>query len=73
MYIRLEDYKSKLIYQKREKDKLVPVGNAAYAKKMLVNAPTQVIRFPEENHFIPWTAPEELSQAILSLVDELND
>ena len=56
-----------------EKDKLVPVGNAAYAKKMLVNAPTQVIHFPEENHFIPWSAPKELSQAILSLVDVLND
>ena len=48
------------------KDKLVPAGNEDYAEKMLVNASSvRVYRLPEENHFIPFTRPELLTEALL--------
>ncbi len=38
-----------------DKDNFVPVGNAAYAKKMLVNAAEVHIQIlPGASHFIPW-------------------
>ncbi len=52
-----------------DKDKFVPVGNAAYAKKMLVNAKavnTTIIK--DAPHFIPW-APyyEDVKKVIMQL------
>jgi pimeloyl-ACP methyl ester carboxylesterase len=52
-----------------DKDKFVPVGNAAYAKKMLVNAKmvnTTIIK--NAPHFIPW-APyyEDVKKIIMQL------
>lgn len=47
-------------------DNLVPPGNADYAEKMLVNANSvEVIRLPNENHFIPFTKPELLTEVLL--------
>jgi pimeloyl-ACP methyl ester carboxylesterase len=38
-----------------DKDKFVPVANAAYAKKMLINAPTvEITILKNAPHFIPW-------------------
>ncbi|MDN4164295.1 alpha/beta hydrolase [Cytophagales bacterium LB-30] len=54
-----------------EKDQLVPVGNMDFALERLENAPTYSIRLPEENHFIPWTAPQEVSKAIQNLMEEI--
>lgn len=48
-----------------EQDYMVPMGNADFAQKMLVNAPLKVVLKPELNHFIPWTAPELIKEAIL--------
>ncbi|QHT71789.1 alpha/beta hydrolase [Rhodocytophaga rosea] len=48
-----------------EEDKLVPPGNATFARKMLVNAPTQVWMILDMNHFIPWSRPDLITQAIL--------
>lgn len=48
-----------------EKDKLVPPGNAGFARKMLVNAPTKVWMIPGMNHFIPWRRPDLIRQVIL--------
>jgi pimeloyl-ACP methyl ester carboxylesterase len=48
-----------------EKDKLVPPANADFARKMLVHAPTIIWMVPEMNHFIPWSQPELIKQAIL--------
>lgn len=50
-----ENIKIPCTYIYGEKDKIVPPVNVQFAKKMLVNAPPQVISFPNENHFIPWT------------------
>jgi pimeloyl-ACP methyl ester carboxylesterase len=50
------------------KDVLVPFANAAYSKKMLVNAAhISELYFPEENHFIPWTQFDAIKKVLLSL------
>lgn len=48
-----------------EVDDLVPAANAAFAKKMLVNAPVSIQMIPQMNHFIPWRRPELIRSAIL--------
>lgn len=48
------------------KDPLVPAGNEDYAEKMLVNANSvKVYRLPDENHFIPFTEPQLITDALL--------
>lgn len=47
-------------------DKLVPPGNANFAEHMLANSPDVEIEFvPGANHFIPWSHPELIKDAIL--------
>ncbi len=48
-----------------EKDVLVPVANVAYAEKMLNNDKLTIIRKKDVNHFIPWSHPELIQQALL--------
>ena len=56
-----------------ERDKLVPAGNADYAAKMLVNAPVEMVREPEMNHFVPWTRPDLIETAIQRHLDILEN
>lgn len=48
-----------------EEDPLVPPGNADFARRMLVNAPTEIQMIPAMNHFIPWSRPDLIRDAIL--------
>lgn len=50
------------------KDSLVPPGNADFAKKMITNAPVELVIEEDMNHFVPWTNPELIRQAILQLL-----
>ena len=51
-----------------DKDTFVPVGNADYAKKMLVNARSvETIILPGASHFIPWSRYEDIKKVLLSL------
>ena len=50
-----------------KKDSLVPAANADFARKMLVNAPVQFIFKEDMDHFVPWSNPELIHQAILML------
>lgn len=52
-----------------KKDSLVPAANADFAKKMLVNAPVEFIFKEDMDHFVPWSNPELIHQAIVSLMD----
>ncbi len=53
-----------------ESDKLVPAGNAGFARRMLVNSPQVEVQMIEDgNHFILWGEIEKITQAILSLLD----
>lgn len=55
------------------KDDLVHPGNAYFAKKMITQAPVEVIIIDDMNHFVPWTHPHLIRDAILkSLVEPTN-
>lgn len=50
-----------------EQDEEVPIANADFAQKMLINARSlNVVRLPRMNHFIPWTRFEALKAEILA-------
>lgn len=54
-----------------DKDDMVPVGNAAYAKQMLVNAKKVVtIILPGANHFIPWQHYKEIKEVLMKLEED---
>ncbi len=48
-----------------KEDELVPPGNADFAKRMLVNAPATIQMIPDMNHFIPWSRPDLIHDAII--------
>ena len=59
--------KAKSIVIQGKKDMLVPWQNAEFAKKMLPEALIEVRYLEKVNHFIPWSNPETITQAILDL------
>lgn len=54
------------------KDDLVHPGNADFAKKMITNAPVQLVLRADMNHFVPWTHPELIREAVIALIDKGN-
>ena len=58
------------VYMFGEKDQIVPPANALYAKRKLTNATLELIAFPNENHFIPWTQRDSVTKIILRLVEK---
>ena len=54
------------------KDILVSMEHADYAEKMMVNAPVEVIRMPEENHFIPRTQFDLVKENIFKLYEKIH-
>lgn len=50
------------------KDKLVPEENADFLERMELPAIREVQRYPELNHFVPWSRPELIIDAILDLL-----
>ncbi len=63
------DIKCPVIVIQGKKDSLVPAGNADFARKMLVNAPVEFIFKDDMDHFVPWSNPELIQQAILTLTN----
>jgi pimeloyl-ACP methyl ester carboxylesterase len=55
------------IFIQGKEDDLVAPGNAEFAKKMLVNAPCELVVVDSMNHFVPWTRPYLIRDAILKL------
>lgn len=53
-----------ITYIHGKKDILVPFANTAFAKKMMHNAQLEVVIDNKMNHFIPWTHPQYIRQAI---------
>ena len=51
-----------------KKDELVPFENVDFAKKMLVNAPVEFMINENMNHFVPWSNPEMIREAVLRMV-----
>ncbi len=50
-----------------KKDPLVPFENAAFTKKKLINSKVQEIYDDNMNHFVPWTFPQYINEAIFEL------
>jgi pimeloyl-ACP methyl ester carboxylesterase len=52
------------------KDELVPYENVDFAKKMIVNAPVEFVIREGMNHFVPWSNPELIREAVLKMVND---
>jgi pimeloyl-ACP methyl ester carboxylesterase len=52
-------------------DKLVPVANADYARRVLVQSPPSVEIVPGQGHFIPWENPARIVAAVHRALDAL--
>jgi len=51
-------------------DSLVPPGNADFARKMLTHAPVNFVLIEGMDHFVPWSNPELIRNAVLQLLDQ---
>lgn len=56
-----------IVIQGKE-DSLVPAANADFARKMLVNAPVDFVLVDGMNHFVPWSNPDLIRDAVLKLL-----
>ncbi|MCU0446797.1 MAG: alpha/beta hydrolase [Microscillaceae bacterium] len=65
-----QNIRQRTIYIHGTIDQLVPIGNADFAKKMLKNAPTDYVIVEQMNHFVPWSHPHLIKEAILKIVAE---
>ena len=54
-----------------KKDVLVAPGNADFAKRMMTNAHVELVMQDDMNHFVPWSHPYLIRNAILKLLIEL--
>ncbi|EAY30851.1 alpha/beta fold hydrolase [Microscilla marina] len=54
-----------------KRDIVVPFANAAFAKRMIRNAPLEMIIDKKMNHFIPWTHPQYIRTALLKYLKNL--
>lgn len=70
MLPRWKEIRCPVIVIQGKKDNLVAPGNADFAKKMMVNAPVTLLLKDDMNHFVPWTHPELIRQAVLELVSK---
>lgn len=55
------------IFIQGQKDDLVPPANADFAKKMMINSSVELVTDPEMNHFVPWSHPHLIRNAILKM------
>jgi pimeloyl-ACP methyl ester carboxylesterase len=62
------DIKVPAIVVQGGKDSLVPPGNADFIVKRMVNANVNVVLQPDMNHFVPWTHPQLIANAVLELL-----
>lgn len=53
-----------------DQDKLVPKENAAFAKRMIVNASIEIQLYENVNHFIPWNNSHLIRNGILKMLSE---
>ena len=52
-------------------DDLVPIGNAEFAERMLVNAPVKMMRYSDMNHFMIWNRRDMVEEEVIRLVDAI--
>jgi len=54
------------------KDSLVPAGNADFVRKMVTNAPVKFVVKEDMDHFVPWSNPELIQKAVMSMIQDLS-
>ena len=64
--------KARVIVIQGGKDSLVDPGNADFAAKMLKNTKVILVKVEDMNHFVPWTNPKLIREAILDQLDSIN-
>lgn len=52
-----------------DKDRLVPPGNAEFARRKLTHAHTTIQLLAGMNHFIPWRCHQQVRSAIVTMLD----
>ena len=68
-----KEVKCPVIVIQGKKDVFVPAENADFAKKMLVNAPVEFMLVEDMNHFVPWSHPYLIHDAILKMMQSIQD
>lgn len=63
--------KANTIVIQGKKDSLVPKANADFAQKMITQAPVKLVLVDSMDHFIPWSNPELIRNAVLELLAKL--
>jgi len=53
-----------------KKDSLVPIANADFAQKMLINTRVKIVLKEDMNHFVPWSNPELIRVAVIELIQQ---
>lgn len=64
-----KDIRCPVIVIQGQKDSLVPKENVDFIRKMLVNAPVEYVLVDEMDHFVPWSNPELIHDAIIKLLN----
>jgi pimeloyl-ACP methyl ester carboxylesterase len=63
-----KEIKCNVIVVQGTKDSLVPAGNAEFIKKQLTNAQPKMIYEEGMDHFVPWSHPHLIKNAVLEMV-----
>jgi pimeloyl-ACP methyl ester carboxylesterase len=66
-----KDVRCPVIVIQGKKDDLVAPANADFAKKMLVNAPVELVLVDSMNHFVPWSHPFLIRDAVVKMIHSL--
>lgn len=61
--------KTPIVHIHGTKDKLVPFENLAYAESKIASELFKKVIIEDENHFIPWTQQELVTQEIIRLIE----
>ena len=64
--------KARVIVIQGGKDSLVDPGNADFAAKMMKNTKVILVKVEDMNHFVPWTNPKLIREAVLDQLDSIN-
>lgn len=66
----LDQIKQPVLVIQGEDDELVPPGNADYAQEHLTEAELEIIRIPNQGHFLPWEQYDLVKSKILKYAKE---
>jgi pimeloyl-ACP methyl ester carboxylesterase len=68
MVPRWREIRCPVIVIQGKKDSLVPAANADFARRSLVNAPVEFVLKDDMDHFVPWSNPELIHDAIVRML-----